>query len=582
MFMNILIVVLVLVIAYAWMVRGVFSAMLHALCAFFAGAIAFAAWEPLALILVNASPERGFFSFIESIAWGVALIVPFAVSMLLLRIATDKLVPGNIKNANAVDYAGGAIFGIITGVICTGMLVIGIGNMRVATDFLGYQPLWYSADRATGAGSLVKTDKLWVPTDTIVAKIYGKLSDGSLSTNQSLSYWYPELELTGFASRVSPEGMGRNALRPEDFGLKSSYVVGSESGMTADELLAIRGGGKQRYVDINNEPITNGRIFGYVIEFEPGAKERGEKGAGQLIVSNGHVRMLAEDANGNTKTIFPLAAISESNTPGEFGRWRFDAESVFISSTGGKSRVPMAFEFAVFVKNVRVGIDSISDPVEFPSNTRRNRLIRTGSILKSQSASIEYNTEFTVTYDPNVENSFIQNTARMLGVISKASANRGLTVDEDGGVVSGEGVWDVKTEVGRSNAGTSKKLRVERYATADDQVIVKINAGAESSFGFLSEGAQIAPLDEPLVLLDTKGSEYEAIGFEYKDATDMRIRITRGTTLSGIQDTPSLSTTRSDQELFIVFIVTKGVEIDRFIIGDQMLARFNPPLPADL
>ncbi|MCR9075599.1 MAG: hypothetical protein NXI07_06130, partial [bacterium] len=124
--MNILVVIFVLAIAYAWMVRGIFNAMIHALCALVAGAIAFAFWEPLSIMLVNMSPERGFFSFIESIAWGVSLVVPFAVVMLLLRVATDKLIPANIKNNPAVDYAGGAVFGAVTGVICSGILVIGV------------------------------------------------------------------------------------------------------------------------------------------------------------------------------------------------------------------------------------------------------------------------------------------------------------------------------------------------------------------------------------------------------------------------------------------------------------------------
>lgn len=589
MFMNILVVIFVLAIAYAWMVRGIFNAMIHALCALVAGAIAFAFWEPLSIMLVNMSPERGFFSFIESIAWGVALVVPFAVVMLLLRVATDKLIPANIKNNPAVDYAGGAVFGAVTGVICSGILVIGVNNMRVSTEFLGYQPLWYSAERATGAGSLVKSDSLWIPVDSIVADVYGTLSEGSMSSGEPLAYWYPELELTGFASRVSPGGMGRNALRPEDFNLLGTYTVGPEQGTQVSELLKISGSSNtQRYVDINDEPVSTGRVYGYVLEFEPSAKERGRKGAGQLVVSNGQIRMLVENSNNETYTIFPNAVISESSEPGQFGRWRFDAADVFINSTGGKSKVPMGFEFvvptgstpvALFVKNVRIMADEFPDAVSYPTPSRRDRLVRTGSILRGNKAEVDYNTEYTVSYNwTSDENRFVDTTSRLLEILPISAARRGMTIDDDNHIVAGQGTYDVKSEVGRRNAGTSKNLRVERYAVAEDQAMIKLEVSADSPFGFLSEGAQVAPLDEPLVLLDTLGNEYEAVGYEYIDSSIMELRYTLGNTLTGIEDTPSLSTTRADQRLRIIFVITDGVEIDRFVIGDMVLAQFNPNL----
>jgi uncharacterized membrane protein required for colicin V production len=591
MFMNILVVVFVLGVGYAWMVRGVFNAMIHALCVFIAGAVAFAFWEPLALMLVNVSPERGFLSFVESVAWGVALVVPFAVVMLLLRVATDKLIPNNIKNNTAVDYAGGAVFGIVTGVISAGIMVIAVGNMRVSTDFMGYQPLNYTDDRAQGAGSLVKYDSLWVPVDTIVSTAYGNLSEGSMSTAQPLAYWYPELELTGFASRVSPDGMGRNAIRPEDFTIQGTYTVGPEDGVNSTDLLRIPGRDTpQRYLDLNEETVGKARVFGYVIEFEAGAKERGKRGAGQLIVSNGHMRLLAEDADGDTFTIFPSAVISESSEPGQFGRWRFDANDVYISSTGGKSKVPMAFEYivptgstpvALFVKNTRVNTSDLPNAVSYATINRRDSVVGDGSILKGEASDIEYNDQYTVNYSTgDADDSFFEVSARLLDVLGIQSARRGFTIDDNQLVVGGQGIWDVKAEVGRKNAGTSKKLRVERYALASDQSLLKLDVSANSPFGLLTEAAQIAPLDQAVKVIDTNGAEYEAIGFEYKDNSEMRIRYTLGNTLSGLEDTPSLSTTRSDQRMRLLFVVTKGVEIEKFVIGDTLIAEFTPPIDA--
>lgn len=586
MFLNIIVVILVLSIGYAWMNRGIFNAMLHTLCALAAGAIAFAVWEPLSVMLVNASPERGFFSFLEGAAWGVSLVIPFVVAFILLRVISDKVVPNNIKNSRLVDYIGGAAFGLVTGIISIGILVIGVGNMRLPTNFLGYQPLWYSADRATGAGSLVKTDKLWIPVDSLVATVYGKLSNGAMSTSQPLAYWYPELRLTGFASRVSPEGAARNAMRIKDFNMRGTYTVGPDEGAQMSELLKLDGNSTQRYVDINNEPVSAGKLYGYVIEFEAGAKERGEKGAGQLIISNGHVRMLVENSDGSTETIFPAAVISESSNPGEFGRWRFDANDVYVSSTGGSSKVPMGFEFvvpsgstpvALYVKNLRVDTAELPKPVNYRTTSRRDLSVRSGAILKGKGDEVSYNSQNAVTVSGTDTNANLVTTSpRMLEVLAISVARRGLTVDDDNEIVGGQGTYDVKEEAGRRNAPTSKNLRVERYGVGQGQTLIKLDVSAGSPFGFLSTPVQTAPLDQPLRLLDTNGNEYEAIGYEYIDNTNYEVRYTRGSTLTGIEDTPSLSTTRDDQKLLILFIVTKGVEIDRFVIDDMVIAKFSP------
>lgn len=591
MIMNIIVILLVLGVAYAWMVRGVFNALLHMLCAIVAGAVAFAFWEPLALMMINASPERGFLSFLESVAWGAGLLIPFVVALLLLRVITDKAIPNNINNNTAVDYAGGAICGLVTGVITAGVVVIGVGNMRLPTNFFGYQPVWYSADRAKSAGSLVEGKALWIPADKLVAKIYGGLSGGSMATAEPLAKWYPELELTGFASRLSPsEGAGRNAVKPDDFSIKSSYTVGDAlGGSKVSELLSdAQDSNSQKYIDIKGEPVTTGRLVGYIIEFEPGAKERGDKG-GQIVVSNGQFRLLAQNNEGQTRNIFPVAIISESSEAGQFGRWRFDSPDVFIRSTGGQSRVPMAFEFvvpqgyqpqALYVKNVRVDVTSLPKATAYESTTQRDRLVRTGSILKGGQAekTRELDTSRQITINPDENRSLISKNLRLIDMLSTQAVKRSMSINGENQLTEGEGTFDVKLEVGRNNVPVSRNLRVERYAVGSGQELMKVDVGPDSPFGLLSDAARDAPIDQPFLLIDTNGNEYEAIGFEYKDRELLQLRFTRGSTLTGIQDTPAMSTSRDDQSLTLLFIVTSGAKITNFTVGDTSLARFTPPV----
>jgi len=587
--MNIIVILLVLGIAYAWMIRGAFNSMIHLICVIIAGAIAFAFWEKLSVMFIGMSPERGFFSFLESIAWGISLVVPFVVALLILRTITDKLIPSNINNAKAVDYAGGAVFGLITGVISAGILLIGISSMRLSTNFFGYQPAWYSADRATGAGSIVKNDKLWIPVDLLTSKLYATLSTGSFATNEPLGKWYPELELVGFTTRVSPgDGAGRNAISPNDFNIKSTYIVGNSKGSSSiNELLKdIRDEKSQKYSDINSEVVSTGYIAGYVVEFEPGAKERGKKG-GQLIVSNAQYRLLVEDSDGNTQSVFPIAVISESSESNQFGRWRFDAKEVFITSVGGKSRVQMAFEFVIpqgfqpiafFAKNIRVNAESMPSPIEYADTAKRDQLVSDGAILKGESGSRKLDTSKAVQYANPQADKRISNSLRFGTTVSSQAARRGLTLSDDNEIIDGEAIFDTKTEIGRTNAPQSRKLRVEKYAVSEGQTLIKIQAGFDSEIGLATEAASEAPLDQPFLLIDTNGNEYEAIGYEYQDSKVFQVRYTRGSTLGGISDTPTLSRSRDDQTLVLLFIVSTKVELSHFTIGDIAIAELVPPI----
>ena len=592
--MNLLVIVFVLGVTFAWMIRGMFNSMLHMICVIAAGAIAFSVWEPLALMIIGASPERGFMSFLESVAWGVALLVPFVVSLLLLRTAVDKLVPGNIVNSTIVDYAGGAICGVVTSVISAGILIIGIGSMRVPTKFMNYQPVWYSADRATAGGSLVRSDKLWIPVDRITSVVYSQLSKGTMSTSEPLAKWYPELELVGFSARISPgDGSGRNAIASKDFKVVSTYIVGDPKGTdkVSDLLKDSVNNATQKYVDVNSKPVANGYLMGYVIDFEPGAKERGKKG-GQLVVSSGQYRLLVEDKDGNTNSVFPVATISESTEANQFGRWRFDAEEIFITSVGGKSRVTMGFEFvvpqghtplALFVKNIRVDQGSLTKPVEYADTTQRDRIVQTGSILKGESSARKLDTSRAVKYNATDRDSLIRQSTSISQIMSTQIAKRGLTIDEanKNAIVDGEGIYDIKTDVGRSNAPQGKALKVERFAVDKGQQLIRIDVGVESEIGFLSDAARDASLDEPLILIDDKGNEYQAIGYEYTDTETFHVRYTRGSTLTGVQDTPSLSRNDPDRKLVLLFVITDGVKISYFTIGDTAVAQFVPPFEAN-
>ena len=81
--------VVVILIAYTWLQRGFFSAVLHFACTIIAGAIAFALWEPVAFAIMDLAPQRGFATFLADNALGISLAVLFGE-----RAAVHALVPG--------------------------------------------------------------------------------------------------------------------------------------------------------------------------------------------------------------------------------------------------------------------------------------------------------------------------------------------------------------------------------------------------------------------------------------------------------------------------------------------------------
>ncbi len=588
MFMNLLVIVFVLGIAYTWTVRGVFNAMVHAMCVLFAGAIAFAVWEPLALMLLGVSGSP----IVEGMAWGVALIVPFVIAMVVLRVITDKVITSNIKSAKAIDYGGGAVFGLVSSILTAGILVIATGYMRLPSSFLGYQPVWYAEDRA-GAGSLVENQRLWIPVDTITAGVYKNLSNGSMASAEPLAKWYPDLELTGFSARINPgEGAARNAITKDAFEVQSSYIIGNTNGSTerSDTI------GDQGYISIDGKNANSfaGYIAGYVVEFGPKAKEKGEKG-GQVVVSNGQIRLLTENnEDGSTNTIFPLAVISESSEQGQYGRWVFDGDDVFITSTGGKSRVPMGFEFyvpadetplALYVKNIRVPVDAMGETKEYKNAAERNRLVKTGRVLTGDQVARKFDLSKAVTIDPSVR---VQDsgarTSDAIGTVisSQIAKQRGLTINDDNLVTQGEAKFDLSEEVGRSNAPQGKKLRVENFWYGQGLKMVHVQVGSSAEGGMLSDAANTASGDDPFMLVDTDNNEYEAVGYVYEDPASQifELRYTPGSTLTGINEDgfPRISRSKDGQKLALIFLVSSGVDIKYFTIGDDVLIRFNPEL----
>ncbi len=185
MIVKIVCMVLLLAITWIWLNRGFFNALIHMLCTPAAGAIAFAFWGPIAYLILGASPEKGFLSFLGYIAWGAGLILPFAVSLLALRYVTDTAIKSKVSVISAVDYLGGSVCGAVSAAISVGIFFIGYGFLPGSG---GLRPVDYSESGA-GIGSLQRSGGLWIPAERFTATLYSTLSLTTLRTGEPLGEW---------------------------------------------------------------------------------------------------------------------------------------------------------------------------------------------------------------------------------------------------------------------------------------------------------------------------------------------------------------------------------------------------------
>lgn len=576
MVFNLIVIGIVLACAWVWMSRGFFSGLLNMACVLVAGAIAFAFWEPLAYALLKAAPDRGFLSFIGGTAWAIALAVPFAVSLALLRVGTDALLPANAQVEPTVDYAGGIVTGACAGLVISGIVALSIGFLRLPPDQFGYQPVAYG-----NQGNIKKNQKLWLPADLLTAKLYGHMSEASLATGSPLAKLYPDLNEAGSGMRLSfSEGKARNTYKPTDITYQGRYALGEAGKGSVDNLLNDQwDANKQRVETMTGEPVGSGHVEGFTVTFESGAKEKG----GQVVIGNGQLRLICESDSGDEmRTVYPHAVIcqAESANPAA-ARFRYDSNNVFIASVGGASTATMAFEFAIpsgfkskylYVKNLRQDVEG-EPQYKFADVAARDAAIMDGRVIKGvKGAAVQRGStsDARAPLDESDEHGGVQ-INRYLDYVIQRGEERGLTLNENNSIVDGEAAFEPE-RLKRNNAAIDRALRVDRFTTREDTVVLKVDIVAGRRTSILGRSFDTALNVVPPVLVDSNGQQYEPVGYLYEDNQMIKIRFTPQQPMRGLSELPApLSKSRPDQKVKLIFMVSQGVTIERFQIGPEVI-----------
>lgn len=588
----------VLVFTWVWVIRGFFSAFLHMLCVLAAGAVAFAVYEPLTLLLLSQAPDRGFGTILRDTAHGVSLGMSFAISLAILRVAVDKAVPNNLKFNDNVEYIGAGVCGLATGVVTVGFLLMSLSMMRFGPD-KPVQGLVFTEEGGGARGSVVRNSSPFRPyADEWTAMAYSWMSRGTLATGESLAKWHPNFHEEGSAMRTTFSGQSRNSSKPEEFKLIQWYALGDiDRGGSISTLMKDRWQPSlnQRVIGLDGEEITNGYVAGVVVEFDAQARELG--GGAKIVLGNAQVRLVAEQAGtGVTRAFHPSAVISQADAQEPtLARFRFDADDSYIASVGGGAKAIMSLEFAlprtyrpiaIYIRGARIMLESEPD-MTFATTTARDDAVTTLEYGGIDLADMDHSQAVPLEtmngrqeLQPTDYHLYLQ--ANLPGrMLIKKGTERGLEVfkGENDRYYTIVGGVEQFTSAQLQGIFIEPNLRVGAFAEPRDIRIVQADVGRDSPLALNGSVFQSLSGNQAPMLVDERGQLYPPVGYICVEDANSYIGFTPGQPITDLSKLPfTVSRSRAVQDVFLIYRVSGGVKIAAMVADDKVIATWDPEL----
>lgn len=181
---NISVLIFLVAMALWWgLTQNVLNAWVHLVSTIIAAAMAVAMWEHLVLrLLIRMFPTY---------AWCIGLLVPFVIGLGAMRIIVFKyLRPNEVQVISPLRITGGAVCGLLSGVLASGLTVIGLGFLPLPCHADDNHPTPNASPSLTANEA---ENKLWIPVDRYAELFLSMLSTGAFETPSPLARKQPHL-----------------------------------------------------------------------------------------------------------------------------------------------------------------------------------------------------------------------------------------------------------------------------------------------------------------------------------------------------------------------------------------------------
>lgn len=189
MILNLFALAFVLGITFMHSLFGLYSGIINVFCSITALAVAFGVFEPLNNLLT------GQFHLHPSYTEPFALVLPFVVTLLVLRVLADSFLRGNVRVPMYLDWGGGAVCGFVNAQICVGVMVLGFLMLpfggRVMQFSRQERDPENDVDPESGLVEFHRRD-LWLRSDRFAVGLFNLLSGGSLRASTTFAHVYPD------------------------------------------------------------------------------------------------------------------------------------------------------------------------------------------------------------------------------------------------------------------------------------------------------------------------------------------------------------------------------------------------------
>lgn len=575
MIINLLIIAFLALTMYWWGAQGVLSAVLHFVAVVVAGSLALAIWEPLTV---------GFFlnGQFSAYAWCLGLLGPFLLMLIIIRIALDKIVRGNVYFSTFIHSAVGGAIGLAIGILTSGLTVIALGFLPLPNSLAGFEPKSIDNNgRIVGSA----TDTLWVPVNRMSANFFSILSTGMFSPageSQPLALFQPDLADQSARHRLKEDPNSSQVAAPDDVTIDEMQVMPSPLQGLDDRTLAMFGENARRegikIVVVNMTVKLSGRgtydSSDQAIRIPPAQLRLVTTPAGQRDSTDDV--MLHDVAGFNTtvgETSRLLTILTDNKTvpastasAAKFG-WVFAIPAgraprflLFRHTRFALPDEPARADAAAFASALGAPPRPLGVAIEptKPGNTSTPGTSTPGARIGARSGSAAE----SITISDMLPIALSKNLAT--GVETRETA-----------LVSGEGA------IRNAEGNISKSVLIDRVWAPKHQVVVRIELKRDAASSMLGAARVAAATVQGFYLTDSKGGQYFPIGYAWAKADKtLQIKFVEDRTLP-LQSAKEFPTSQMGPQdtISVYFIVPRGAPpITDFKTGNNTGQPIEPPL----